>query len=357
MLGDIAFTGIISEQPDRNRQRYVEVVPALCSADMVFANLEVPVKADHSRNEYKTFIHYSHPGPTGDLLKLLNIGCVSLANNHVFDCKLPGLQATIDILDELGIFHTGAGWLPEHIKPVIIDKNDCTIAFLAYVDKNTNPGTEQFPELLINYFDVKRVLADIGDVRDSVDRIIVSLHWGRDYSNFYTKNQQELARQMVDAGADIIMGHHPHTLQPYEIFDGKLIFYSLGQLCFGDTVWEGKLRALKKKTKSGMIVKITIDRDYLNHSLVPTIEKQENYLAIPVFDLEKKLIKLGYINKKINLHKSIEFIARFKETVLDRFYDYFFGYYRNFPSQLFGLFLHFRKFQYLLRDFKNYKKK
>ena len=212
-VGDIAFTGIVSEQPETNRERYRNVIPVLKSADLVFANMEVPVKVDGSRNEYKNFIHASLPGPTRELLMMLNIGCVSLANNHVYDCKMPGLEATINLLDELGIYHTGAGWLTEHIEPVIIDRTDTKIAFLAYVDRSTNPRTELFPELLINYFEPERVASDIQQVRDKVDKVVVSIHWGVDYSFYPTPEQIGLARHIIEAGADIIMGHHPHTLQ------------------------------------------------------------------------------------------------------------------------------------------------
>ena len=177
LLGDLAFNGLLSKQPGSNRIRFQDIVPILNSIDLVFANLEMPIKVDNSVNEHKNFIHYSLPEPTKELLTMLNIGCVSLANNHIYDCKMPGLRATINMLDELGIYHVGAGWLPEHVEPVIINTSSCKIAFLAYVDKSTNPGTENFPELLINYFDIERVMSDIKIVRNQVDRIIVSLHW------------------------------------------------------------------------------------------------------------------------------------------------------------------------------------
>lgn len=356
MLGDIAFTGIISEQAEKNIERYRKVVPFLNSADMVFANLEVPVKVDASRNEYKNFIHYSLPGPTKDLLAFLNIGCVSLANNHVFDCKMPGLQATINILDESGIFHTGAGWLPEHVKPVIINKANHKIAFMAYVDKSTNPKTENFPELLINYFDIEKVVSDIESVKNIVDRIIISIHWGKDYSNFYTKNQQEAARLIIGSGADVIMGHHPHTIQPYEIYENKLILYSLGQLCFGDILRDGNLRALNKKTKLGIIAKISFNNGNCNPVFIPTIERENNYINIANINIDKKLNQLGFINKKIHAHKSVEFITRIKETVFDRFYDYFFGYYRNFTGQMIGLVINFKKIRCIIKDYKRHKK-
>ena len=354
LLGDIAFTGILSTESRKNHQRFEHIGPILHKSEMVFANLEVPLKVDESRNEYKSFIHYSLPKPTKNLLELLNIGCVSLANNHIYDCKMPGLKATIDLLDEIGIHHTGAGWLQAHVQPAIINKGEKKIAFLAYVDQNTNPKTEAFPELLINYFNPENVVRDIQNIKDKVDNVIVSIHWGVDYSSFYTNDQQQFARKILQAGADIIMGHHSHTLQSFEIIDNKLVFYSLGQLCFGDIEWDNELRALKKKTKSGMIVEITLTNDCCDYKLIPTIEKPQNYISISSVDINKKLNKLGLINEKISRHKSLAFVAHLKETIFDRLHEFFFGYYRNAFRQLIDI-KNFKKISYLIRDFKKFK--
>ncbi|KAF5073311.1 Bacterial capsule synthesis protein PGA_cap [anaerobic digester metagenome] len=132
-IGDIAFNGLISEQPEQNAVRFSLVAPILQEADLVFANLETPVKAGDEYNNEKSIIHYASYEVTKDLLNKLNIGCVSLANNHIYDCKMDGLKATINLLDNLGIYHTGAGWKQEHIEPVIIEKGGQQIGFLGWV--------------------------------------------------------------------------------------------------------------------------------------------------------------------------------------------------------------------------------
>ena len=100
-----------------------------------------------------------------------------------------------------------------------------------------------------------------------------------------------------------------------------------------------------------------MDKFCLSHSFIPTLEKEDNYLSLPVLDLGKRLNRLNFLNKKIHAHKCFEYMMLFKEIVLDRFYEYFFGYYRNFAGQLFGLFINFKKIRYIIRDFKNYKKR
>lgn len=351
LLGDLAFTGIISTQPDKNRERYQNVSTLLHHADLVFANLEVPIKIDESKNEFKNFIHFSYKEPTIDLLKMLNIGCVSLANNHIYDCSMSGVQATISTLDQLNIAHTGAGWLPEHISPVIIKKNNETIAFIAYVDASTNPKTEQFPELLINYFDVEKVIEQIKELKEqTITKIICSIHWGVDYSFYPTPNQQNIARRLIDAGADVIMGHHPHTLQPFENYKDGVIFYSLGGLTFGDFIKNNKLIALYRKTKSSVISELNLQS--MKANFYCTKEKRGNYIVITKGNY-LKWSKHKWIHFKLrNSSKIMNFFYYFKENISDRILEYFFGYYMNPIYRLFQIHNYKKLFRLLIRNSK-----
>lgn len=351
LLGDIAFTGLLSEEPSKNHERFKEVAPLLQKSDIVFANLEVPVKVSETVNEHKKFIHYSLPEPTEQLLKLLNIGCVSLANNHIYDCKMDGLKATINLLDKIGICHTGAGWKQEHIKPAVIEKNDSKIGFIAYVDRTTNPKSEFFPELLINYYDREKVISDVIELKKKVDRVICSIHWGVDYSFYPTQRQIEDARILVDAGVDIIMGHHPHTLQPYEKNNNGYIFYSLGGLTFGDYIKEGKtdLQALFRKTKNGVIAQYSSSNN--SFSFTSTMELKGNTIAISKSDFFKwsntKWLHFRLKHKSSYATKLFDF----KEKVLDRVYEYFWGYYKNPIKRLFQI-SNLGKISRLFKDYK-----
>lgn len=333
LLGDIAFTGILSTQPEKNQWRYKEVIPILNSAALVFANLEVPVKADESRNEYKNHIHYSLPEPIKNLLKLLNIECVSLANNHIYDCKMSGLKATIQILDELGVSHTGAGWLSEHVEPAIIGNNGYKIGFLAYVDKTTNPKTERFPELYINYLEIDTVLKDIGRLAENTDKVIVSIHWGTDYSYYPTPKQIRLAHLIIDAGADILMGHHSHTFQPYEKYKHGYIFYSLGGLTFGDYMKNGKLQSLFRKTKRSAVV--FCDLLDMKLTFLPTKELKANIIQIDKRNYPEWSKMRWRFYKIKHSYSLMERLFEFQEKVLYRIYEYFFGYYQNPLKRLF----------------------
>ena len=347
LIGDISFNDLISQNYKNNLVRYKEITPILKNK-IVFANLETPINSNHERNKYKSFHLFADYSVTCELLTLLNIGCVSLANNHIFDANIDGVRTTIDLLDKLSIYHSGAGWKIEHTEPVIFTKFGVKIAFFAYVHPSTNPGTKMFPELYINYLHVDKVLEDIKKIRPAVDKIICSLHWGRDYSNFITPEQQILARKIIDAGADVIMGHHSHMIQPFEYYERGLIFYGLGGLTFGDFVWHGEQRALKRKTKLGMIVHL--DKQFQINGIIPTRELKGNYIKISRVDIDTRLKVLWFINKLKMRSKFVDKIIRLKEYGLDRIFEYFFGYYRNPVKQLFS-FSNLKKLKFIKRDF------
>lgn len=332
LIGDIAFNGIISELPERNARRFGLVIPLLREASLVYANLETPVKYGDEYTKEISGVRYANQEVVKDLLIRLHIGCVSLANNHIFDCKMPGLKATIEILDRLGIYHTGAGWLPEHCEPVIID-GKVKIGFMAYVDKSTNPKTETFSELFINYFEKEKVLKDIKSIRNKVDKVICSIHWGNDYSFYPTSSQVSIAHELIDAGVDIIMGHHPHTLQPFEQYNGGVIFYSLGGLTFGDFQRNGKMYALYRKTKVGLIAKC--DLETMNLNFCTTKELIGNYVIPNTVDYNKWSKRRWHLYKLKKNHVVIRKLINFNEKVLYRIYEYFFGYYQNPVKRLF----------------------
>jgi len=326
-LGDIAFNGLISNQKDLNNKRFKQITPILQKAEMVFANLETAIKSGNEKNKYKSVIHSTDKDVSIDLLTRLNITCVSLANNHIYDYKMSGLKATIKVLDELGIHHTGAGWLPKHIEPSIINIEKQTFAFLAYVDKSTNPQTENFSELLINYFDIQKVKEDIQKIKNKVDKIICSIHWGIDYSKYPTLEQIKTAHLLVDSGVDFVMGHHSHTPQAIEKHKNSVICYSLGGLCYGDDLYKGRLRSLRNSTKTSFIPFFDQDFNYINSYKVK--EKKGNFLHLKKGDFlhwSKKQWKIFNLAQKyVLIKRSIVF----KEKHWDKLYSFLFGYYRN----------------------------
>ncbi|HHV96404.1 MAG TPA: CapA family protein [Clostridiaceae bacterium] len=218
-----------------------QVVDVLRQGDIVFANLEGPITESTKSLDPNGKIVLKHPEKATEGIKYAGINVLNLANNHIMDYYEKGLLDTIEILQKHGITYAGAGKnIEEARKPAIIEKKGKKIAVLSYTDKAelTFKGD---PMLSFAAEEDKSGVAprkyelikeDIEAIREEVDILIVSLHWGVEDSFNVTEEQREFAHQLIDDGADIILGHHPHRFQGVEIYNGKPIVYSLGNFIF-----------------------------------------------------------------------------------------------------------------------------
>jgi len=215
-------------------------------ADFGFVNMETPVAPEHTHGT-KPFMFDALPELiTG--LKQSGVKIVSFANNHVFDQGQPGFAETREHLREQGMLFAGSGdtaalaW-----QPVIVEKNGIKVGFLGmtrWLNGNRNPEKDDEPH--VNFFpypddnasgapgmDAAGVLEAVKQARAKCDFLVVSIHWGVEYATAPKPVDVDMAHKMLDAGATVIVGHHPHVLQPVESYktqDGRdaLIFFSLG---------------------------------------------------------------------------------------------------------------------------------
>ena len=219
-------------------------VEEFMKADIVFGNLEEPITdSTHSFNNVKNggkYILKNNPESI-EAIRCAKFNVFSLANNHILDFYEEGLTDTINILDENNIHYAGAGMnLATARKPAIIEKNGLKTAVFAYTDmaEIVYRGNPQINFLATDsrYGVAPRkmeyILEDIDKVKNEADLIIVSLHWGVEDSFNVQKEQREFAYKLLDSGVDIILGHHPHRFQGIEIYKGKPIIYSMGNLIF-----------------------------------------------------------------------------------------------------------------------------
>lgn len=204
----------------------------LKDADITFCNLECPI----SESNVGTKLKKSDANLLADPASVKSLTCagvniVSLANNHALDYDVPALERTISLLKDNGIKYVGIRDTSESRAPLIIEKNGLKIAFLAYLDgipeSFVGKSMEVFP-LLLPY-----IQDDIYNVRKTADIIIVSFHFGKEFSTVPGVYQTQVAREAIDAGADLVLGHHPHVLQPLERYKNGVIAYSLGNFVFG----------------------------------------------------------------------------------------------------------------------------
>jgi poly-gamma-glutamate synthesis protein (capsule biosynthesis protein) len=152
--------------------------------------------------------------------------------NHSYDYGRKAFEETLKLLKQNNFQIVGAGEnIREARKPAVFDLGDLKIAFLGY---DLSPGAVYAGEKNPGVAKIKSswIIEDIEKTKKNADLVVVSFHWGIEYEDFPTEYQKSLARMAIDCGADIVVGHHPHTFQGIEIYKGKLIAYSLGNFVF-----------------------------------------------------------------------------------------------------------------------------
>ncbi len=172
-------------------------------------------------------------------VKEMGFDVVSLANNHVWDLGEEGLKNTISILEKNGIKHCGAGVnIEEASRPAVIEKDGLSVAILAYcMYGNKYLGYVELAEANkagINPLDIDRVTKDIKQAKQKYDKVIVMPHWGREYRYEPLPECVSMAKKMVEAGADAILGSHTHQIQPFLKLKGKPVCFSMGNFLFPD---------------------------------------------------------------------------------------------------------------------------
>jgi poly-gamma-glutamate synthesis protein (capsule biosynthesis protein) len=207
--------------------------PLFRRADVLFGNLETPIAARGSRYPDKEF-HFLMDPPHAEALKRAGFDVMSAANNHVLDFGPEALESTLATLNGLGIAVCGAG--PDAAAaraPAVVDVRGERVAFLAY--SLTFPVSfAAAPDAWgTAYADERFVREDVARAKAAHDWVVVSFHWGEEYSTSATGAQRKLARAAIDAGADAVVGHHPHVVQGLELHEGRPVAYSLGNLVFG----------------------------------------------------------------------------------------------------------------------------
>lgn len=236
------------------------VASTLKSADLIFGNLESPL-SDRGTPPPQTSRPLKTSPDVAAALREHKFDVVSFANNHCMDW---GLEAFLDTMDhvraqKVSIIGAGAN-IAEARKPAIIEKNGLKVAFLAYNSilrdgywaevnrpgcvpmrawtfheqiESHQPGTGAKTHSFPHRDDLKALVRDVENAKASADLVFVSLHWGIHFVPAEIADYQfDVAHAAIDAGADLIIGHHPHILKGVETYKGKVIFYSLGNFAF-----------------------------------------------------------------------------------------------------------------------------
>lgn len=257
LMGDLGLGRNITAQARLKKDfnwSFSGVTEWLSQNDFNLANLESPIIKDCPTDFKNTMIFCGDPQFLPSLK--YNKFILSLANNHIFNYGQNGFTQTKDYLSQNDINFVYSDQTERSF--LIKQINGIKFGFLAY-------------DLVISGREIERslIITDIKKYKPEVDWLIVSLHWGNEYLSKPEKWQIDLVHQLIDVGADIIAGHHPHVVQPIETYKNKLIFYSLGNFIF-DQNWS-------QATSESEIYRLKVSKDkILNIDKTPIIIKSNS---------------------------------------------------------------------------------
>lgn len=232
--GDVTFANHFENHVGDSIEYAFAKLKWFSDADISMVNLENPFTEDGNAMDKK--FTFKAPPEYAKILINGGVDIVTIANNHIYDFGPIGLLNTLKTLGRKDIHYIGAGRnISEARHPVIFYIKGLRIAYFAYY--GTHKHSDSFPATVDSAGTALRQLPiikeDILKYRKSVDYIIVNFHWGEEKAQYPGNDQIYFAHQVIDFGADIIVGHHPHVLQGVELYQGKIIAYSLGNFIFG----------------------------------------------------------------------------------------------------------------------------
>ena len=272
-------TGLVSE----------EILAEMQNADIMMVNHEFQFSTRGEPMEDKQFTFQTDPKNVQILLDL-GIDIVSLANNHSLDFGQDALQDTFVTLDEAGILYAGAGDSKERAEELqVIEVNGKKFGFLAATRvipvagwdvRNKQPG-------LFTTYDDTRLVERIRESKEECDFLAVYVHWGIEREEYPEEYQNVIAKHCVEAGADVIIGAHPHVLQGIEFIEGKPIFYSLGNYIFNNSI--------PKTTLVKVVIKAD---DTVEYSLIPAFAVNGQTQVMEGAEAEKLYTYMNEISVK-----------------------------------------------------------
>lgn len=261
---------------------FENIKDTIAEHDLAFCNMETPFGGKELG--YSGYPTFNTPHEIGDNLIGLGFNLFSLATNHTMDKGAKGAINSLNYWNSKENILTAGSYLSEEARKEvrIREKNNIKYTMLAYLGTWTNHALPSNQQYLLNMYDKEKVKADIERVRDEVDLLIVSMHWGQEYKLEPNAKQREMAEYLASLGVDIIIGHHTHSVQPIEYIGNTLVFYSLGNFISNQPNYDDLIGLMPtlKVTK-------TVDKD--------------NNVTMQISDVEANLIYTAYDGTRCEL--------------------------------------------------------
>lgn len=230
--GDFApCRGFESVAIERRGRLFGQLREEIEAADFAIVNLETPLCPGGGQPIPKVGPNLRADPATAVALAEAGVGVVGLANNHILDFGSDGLASTLETCSRLDILTCGAGTNSEEARrPLLLSRAGMTVALIAVAEQEFNAASDTQPGAAI--LDTISLVQQIREVRPKVDVVVVIIHGGNEYFPYPRPGLRRLCRHAIEMGADAVLCHHPHVPGASEIYQGKPIHYSLGNLIF-----------------------------------------------------------------------------------------------------------------------------
>lgn len=315
----------------------------ISSSDLAICNLEGPIDHKYKNGIKKAGPHLYQHKDSIKFLKETGFGLVSLANNHIYDYGQVGLEETINELNRMDLKYVGAGLnFDEAYKPMIININGIKLGIIAACENEFGCLYEEserggYPWVL-HY----RIIDNILKLKDSCDFVILISHAGVEDIEIPIKEWREIYKFYCSIGVNLVIGHHPHVPQGYEIVDNSVIFYSLGNFYFDKNLCD------KYNDSYSVIVEFyKIDKNvkYMSYSVV-FHSKKDNRTCLS--EKDKVSFNLDRLN---NFLSSPDYEIYNAEICKELFYNYYQTYYEIAMNKIPEKFLLIDKLKFYLKKF------
>jgi poly-gamma-glutamate capsule biosynthesis protein CapA/YwtB (metallophosphatase superfamily) len=214
---------------------FQDIKPTIEEADLMFVNLETVITDKGKLRDPKNRINYVSPSYVMDTLLYSGIDAVSIANNHIYDAGSEGISGAMELLQNTNLMYGGAGMNEQQAsQPTLVEIKGIKIAILYYtgVGLSFKAGRDKAGYNPMEYTNrnqyINRLSKDLKRVRENNHLVILSIHWGKNFTMDTTQEQIDFAHDALDMGVDILFGHGAHHFHGIEIYKGKPILYDMG---------------------------------------------------------------------------------------------------------------------------------
>jgi poly-gamma-glutamate synthesis protein (capsule biosynthesis protein) len=267
LLGDVMLGGEFLAYAEKNKidllYPFEELEGYFIDSDILMINIEGPLSRRGERRPGVTTHLSNHPSLL-EFLKRRKTCVAVMANNHVMDFGKEGLSDSLELLRSNGIHTVGAGMNKlEANRPIVVACQGKRIGIFAVTSDESHVGAviaSKDGAGCGSFESIDELKERIHDLRSIADIILVSFHWGNEYFIYPSVEQVRIAREIADAGANLIVGHHPHVIQGIEKYKNSIIIYSIGNFIFAPfRNTKGRIHYMKQKANEFIIINTNVD--------------------------------------------------------------------------------------------------